>query len=53
MRASGWRASSQPACMRPGRAIATKPTRGAKQRRLDAKRGRSTIKRGRTQRDWD
>ena len=33
--------------------VATKPTRGSKQRRLDAKRGRSTIKQGRTQRDWD
>jgi ribosome-associated protein len=33
--------------------VATKPTRASKQRRLDAKRGRSTIKRGRGQRDWD
>ena len=33
--------------------IATKPTRASQQRRLDAKRGRSTIKQGRTQRDWD
>ncbi|MEO6263608.1 MAG: alternative ribosome rescue aminoacyl-tRNA hydrolase ArfB [Luteimonas sp.] len=33
--------------------IATKPTRGSKERRLEAKRGRSTIKQGRTQRDWD
>jgi ribosome-associated protein len=33
--------------------IATRPTRASKQRRLDAKRGRSTIKRGRGQRDWD
>ena len=33
--------------------IATKPTRAAKQRRLDAKRGRSTIKQGRGSRDWD
>ena len=33
--------------------IATRPTRASKQRRLDAKRGRSTIKQGRTQRDWD
>jgi ribosome-associated protein len=33
--------------------VATKPTRASKQRRLDAKRGRSTIKQGRTQRDWD
>jgi len=33
--------------------IATRPTRAAKERRLEAKRGRSTIKRGRTGRDWD
>ena len=33
--------------------IATKPTRASKQRRLDAKRERSTIKRGRTSRSWD
>ncbi|MCJ0826194.1 aminoacyl-tRNA hydrolase [Luteimonas sp. 50] len=33
--------------------VATKPTRASQQRRLDAKRGRSTIKRGRGQRDWD
>jgi ribosome-associated protein len=33
--------------------IATRPSRGAKQRRLDEKRGRSTIKRDRTRRDWD
>lgn len=33
--------------------IATKPSRAAKQRRLDAKRERSTIKRGRTGRQWD
>ena len=33
--------------------IATKPSRAAKQRRLDAKRERSTIKRGRASRDWD
>ena len=33
--------------------IATRPTRGSKERRLEAKRGRSTIKQGRTQRDWD
>ena len=33
--------------------IATRPTRASKERRLDAKRGRSTIKRGRTARDWD
>ncbi|MEP6634274.1 MAG: alternative ribosome rescue aminoacyl-tRNA hydrolase ArfB, partial [Luteimonas sp.] len=34
--------------------IATKPGRGAKERRLGEKRERSTIKRGRSpQRDWD
>ena len=33
--------------------IATRPTRASKERRLDAKRGRSTIKRGRATRDWD
>ena len=33
--------------------IATRPTRGSKERRLEAKRGRSTIKQGRTGRDWD
>ena len=33
--------------------IATRPSRAAKQRRLDEKRGRSTIKKERTRRDWD
>ena len=33
--------------------VATKPTRGSKARRLQAKRGRSEIKRGRGARDWD
>ncbi len=33
--------------------VATRPSRAAKQRRLDDKRGRSTIKRERTRRDWD
>ena len=33
--------------------IATRPSRASKERRLDAKRGRSTIKRGRGGRDWD
>jgi ribosome-associated protein len=34
--------------------VATRPTRASKQRRLDGKRERSTIKRGRTGgRDWD
>ena len=33
--------------------IATKPTRGAKERRLGEKRGRATIKQGRSGRNWD
>ena len=33
--------------------IATRPSRASKERRLEAKRGRSTIKRGRAHRDWD
>jgi ribosome-associated protein len=33
--------------------IATRPSRAAKARRMDAKAARSTIKRGRGQRDWD
>jgi ribosome-associated protein len=33
--------------------VATRPTRGSKERRLGAKRERSTIKRGRGNRDWD
>ncbi|MEG3192187.1 alternative ribosome rescue aminoacyl-tRNA hydrolase ArfB [Lysobacter sp. D1-1-M9] len=38
----------------PKKRVATRPTRGSKERRLGAKRERSTIKRGRgTQRDWD
>ncbi|MGY1531404.1 alternative ribosome rescue aminoacyl-tRNA hydrolase ArfB [Luteimonas sp. A649] len=37
----------------PKKRVATKPSRAAKARRLDAKRERSTIKRGRTVRDWD
>ena len=37
----------------PKKRVATKPTRASKERRLDAKRGRSTIKKGRAQRDWD
>lgn len=32
---------------------ATRPTRASKERRLGAKRERSTIKRGRTTREWD
>jgi ribosome-associated protein len=33
--------------------VATRPTRASKERRLEAKRGRSTIKRTRGSRDWD
>ena len=33
--------------------IATRPTRGSKERRLGVKRERSTIKKGRNVRDWD
>ncbi len=33
--------------------IATKPSRAAKQRRLDTKRQRSGVKRERTRKDWD
>lgn len=33
--------------------VATRPSRASKERRLDAKRRSATIKRGRTQRDWD
>ena len=33
--------------------IATRPSRGARERRLGEKRKRSTIKQSRTQRDWD
>jgi ribosome-associated protein len=36
---------------RPRRA--TKPTRGSKQRRLDAKKRRGSIKQGRGNRDWE
>ena len=32
--------------------VATRPTRGSKERRLGEKRERSTIKRGRATRDW-
>jgi ribosome-associated protein len=37
----------------PKSRIATRPTRASKERRLDAKRGRSTIKQGRARREWD
>ena len=37
----------------PKARVATKPTRASKQRRLDEKKGRSTIKRGRTVKTWD
>lgn len=37
----------------PKKRVATKPSRRAKQKRLDAKRERSTIKQGRGGRGWD
>ncbi|MCD9029059.1 aminoacyl-tRNA hydrolase [Luteimonas sp. BDR2-5] len=37
----------------PRKRIATRPTRGSKERRLGEKRERSNIKRGRAVRDWD
>lgn len=37
----------------PRKRVATKPTRASKERRLDAKRERSTLKRGRAARNWD
>ena len=37
----------------PKKRVATRPSRAAKARLLDAKRERGTIKRGRTVRDWD
>ena len=37
----------------PKTRVATRPTRGSKERRLGEKRERSTIKRGRATRDWD
>ena len=37
----------------PKARVATRPTRASRVRRLDAKRERSTIKRGRAGRDWD
>jgi len=37
----------------PKRRIATKPTRGSQLRRLDAKRERSQVKRGRSSSDWE
>jgi ribosome-associated protein len=37
----------------PKKRVATKPTRGSKERRLAGKRERSTIKQGRARRDWD
>ena len=33
--------------------LATRPSRASKERRLEAKRGHSTIKQGRARRDWD
>jgi ribosome-associated protein len=37
----------------PKKRVATKPTYGSKLRRLDDKKGRAQIKRGRSQRNWE
>ncbi|HVT33433.1 MAG TPA: alternative ribosome rescue aminoacyl-tRNA hydrolase ArfB [Rhodanobacteraceae bacterium] len=37
----------------PKRRIATKPTRASKERRIEGKKNRSTIKRSRSSRGWD
>lgn len=37
----------------PKTRVATRPTRASKERRLEAKKGRGTIKRARARRDWD
>ncbi len=37
----------------PKKRVATKPTYGSKLRRLDQKKERAQIKRGRSQRDWE
>ncbi|HEY6986101.1 MAG TPA: alternative ribosome rescue aminoacyl-tRNA hydrolase ArfB [Rhodanobacteraceae bacterium] len=37
----------------PKRRIATKPTRASKERRIESKKNRATIKRGRSTRGWD
>lgn len=37
----------------PKKRVATKPTRASKERRLQDKRGRAEIKRGRGGKDWD
>lgn len=37
----------------PKARVATKPTYGSKLRRLDEKKGRAQIKRGRSQRNWE
>ncbi len=37
----------------PKRRIATKPTRASKERRIETKKNRSTIKRARSTRGWD
>ncbi|MDO5610216.1 MAG: alternative ribosome rescue aminoacyl-tRNA hydrolase ArfB [Pseudomonadota bacterium] len=37
----------------PKKRLATKPTRASKERRLQSKKGRSVVKRGRTGKGWD
>ncbi len=39
--------------MAPKKRVATRPTRGSVERRLGAKRERSTVKRGRSAKAWD
>ena len=46
-------AALQSALKPPKPRIATKPSRGAHERRLTSKRERATIKRGRASRSWD
>ena len=41
------------ATVAPKRRIATKPTRASKERRIETKKSRSTIKRSRSARGWD
>jgi len=41
------------AMVAPKRRIATRPTRASKERRIESKKSRSTIKRGRSSRGWD
>ena len=42
-----------PGLVAPRKRVATRPTRGSVERRLGAKRERSTVKRGRSAKAWD